>query len=78
MCKQMIKVITNRNPAFLKAAYANPEIDLQNHAGFIQPCERFIEWDGSWVIKEMTIERAPRFVSRCPTLEAAIYKMSQR
>ncbi len=77
LCKQMIKVITNRAPAFLKAAYANPEVDLQNHAGFIDPQEKFIEWDGSWVIREMTAERVPRFVSRCQTLEAAIYKMSQ-
>ncbi len=73
----MIKVITNRAPAFLKAAYANPEVDLQNHAGFIDPLEKFIEWDGSWVVREMTAERVPRFVARCRELETAIHKAKQ-
>jgi len=73
----MIKVITNRAPDFLKAAYANPEVDLQNHAGFIDPLEKFIEWDGSWVVREMTAERVPRFVARCRELETAIYKAKQ-
>jgi hypothetical protein len=73
----MIKVITNRHPQFLKAAYANPEVDLQNHAGFIDPLEKFIEWDGSWVVREMTAERVPRFVARCRELETAIYKAKQ-
>ena len=71
----MIKVITNRAPAFLKAAYANPEVDLQNHPGFIDPQEKYVEWDGSWVIREMTAERVPRFVSRWDTLERAIFKI---
>ena len=71
----MIKVITNRHPAFLKAAYACPEVDLQNHPGFIDPQERYIEWDGSWVIKEMTAERVPRFVGRHLDLRTAIFHM---
>lgn len=71
----MVKVITNRAPAFLKAAYACPEVDLQNHPGFIDPQERYIEWDGSWVIKEMTAERVPRFVGRHPDLRTAIFHM---
>lgn len=73
----MIKVITNRHPAFLKAAYACPEVDLQNHPGFIDPQERYIEWDGSWVIKEMTAERVPRFVGRHPDLRTAMFHMKQ-
>lgn len=73
----MIKVITNRHPTFLKAAYACPEVDLQNHPGFIDPQERYIEWDGSWVIKEMTAERVPRFVGRHPDLRTAMFHMKQ-
>ena len=73
----MIKVITNRAQAFLKAAYANPEVDLQNHPGFIDPQEQYIEWDGSWVIREMTAERVPRFVSRNHSLERAIFKIKK-
>lgn len=69
----MIKVITNRAPAFLKAAYSTPSIDLQNHTGFIDPQERYIEWDGSWVIREMTAERVPRFVGRHADLKSAIF-----
>lgn len=73
----MIKVITNRHPTFLKAAYACPDVDLQNHTGFIDPQERYIEWDGSWVIKEMTAERVPRFVGRHPNLRTAMFHMKQ-
>ena len=73
----MVKVITNRHPAFLKAAYACPDVDLQNHPGFIDPQERYIEWDGSWVIKEMTAERVPRFVGRHPDLRTAMFHMKQ-
>jgi hypothetical protein len=71
----MVKVITNRAPAFLKAAYSTPSIDLQNHTGFIDPQERYIEWDGSWVIREMTAERVPRFVGRHADLKSAIFHM---
>lgn len=69
----MIKVITNRHPTFLKAAYACPEVSLQNHAGFIQPEEKFIEWDGEWVVRVMTVERVPRFCSRHRELKSAIF-----
>ncbi len=71
----MVKVITNRAPAFLKAAYSTPSVDLQNHTGFIDPQERYIEWDGSWVIREMTAERVPRFVGRHADLKSAIFHM---
>ena len=69
----MIKVITNRAPAFLKAAYANPDVDLQNHHGFIQPGERYIEWDGgTWIVQVMLPERVPRFVGKYGELTRAM------
>jgi hypothetical protein len=71
----MVKVITNRHPTFLKAAYACPNVDLQNHTGFIDPLEKYIEWDGSWVIRQMTAERVPCFIGRYPTLRTAIFNM---
>ena len=69
----MVKVITNRAPAFLKAAYSTPSIALQDHHGFIDPLEKFIEWDGTWVIKQMTAERVPCFIGRHADLRSAIF-----
>lgn len=71
----MIKVITNRAPAFLKAAYACPDVDLQNHDWFVEPSERFITWDQAadeWIVHLMLPERVPRFIGRYPNIRAAI------
>lgn len=73
----MVKCITNRHPTFLKAAYACPEVDLQSHDWFIEPAEKFIQWDqitGDWIVNLMLPERVPRFIGRYPTIRAAIVK----
>lgn len=69
----MIKVITNRAPAFLKAAYSCPDVDLQNHTEFISPLEKYIEWDGTlWRVHQMTAERVPRFCGKYRDIRTAI------
>jgi hypothetical protein len=73
----MIKVITSRNPAFLKATYACPEVDLQNHDWFVEPMEKFITWDGEWVVKVMLPERVARFCGRYPELRTALFYAKQ-
>jgi hypothetical protein len=71
----MVKVITNRAPAFLKAAYACAEADLQNHVGFVESGEKYITWDqGLWTLHLMLPERVPRFIGQYPELELAIFK----
>lgn len=68
----MTKVITNRAPAFLKEAY-KLDADLVNHAGFIEPMQYFIEWDGDWMVYLMTVERVPRLCGRYRTLTQALF-----
>lgn len=73
----MVKVITNRHPSFLKAAYACPSVDLQNHDWFVDPMEKYITWDQAadeWILNLMLPERVPRFIGRYPSIRAAIAK----
>lgn len=69
----MIKVIHSPDPKFLPA-YACPEVEIQSHPWTIAPEEKFIEFDGEWVVKQMTMSRAPRFCSKHRELRTAIFK----
>ena len=56
---RQVKVITSRDPAFLKAAYAIPNVTLIDHQGFVDKGERFVvkSQDG-WQVLLMTESRA--------------------
>lgn len=68
-----VKVVTSRDPAFLKEAYAVPDVDLISHAGYVDEGERFIEKGKFWEVVEMTPSRAHRWVASCPTIRSAIF-----
>lgn len=68
----MIKVIRSSHPQFIKAL-ACPEVEVQSYTWAVAPDEKFIEWDGEWVVRVMTMERVPRFCSRHRELRSAIY-----
>ena len=58
MMFRKIKVVTNRAPAFLKAAYPHQRVELIDHDGFVKAWERFITWDaGTWRVWRMKIDR---------------------
>jgi len=70
-----IKTITNRNPAFLKVAYAADDlIDLQNDERFIAPGERYIVWNaGLWRVMRMQPCRVGTHVGSAQTIYRAVY-----
>lgn len=56
---RQVKVVTSRDPAFLKATYPIPIIKLIDHAGFVDKGERFvIKQDAGWTVLVMTESRA--------------------
>jgi len=68
------KVLTSRDPAFLKEAYAVPDVELISHTGYVEAGERFVEKAGKyWEVAEMTPSRAHRWVASCPTIRSAIF-----
>lgn len=68
-----VKVVTSRDPAFLKEAYAVPDVDLISHAGYVETGERFIEKGKLWEVVEMTESRAHRWVGSYPTIRSAMF-----
>ena len=56
---RQVKVITSRDPQFLKTAYSIPNLTLIDHQGFVDKGERFVERckDG-WQVLLMTESRA--------------------
>lgn len=54
-----VKVVTSRDPAFLKAAYAIPIVSLIDHQGFVDKGERFVvKCKDGWQVLLMTESRA--------------------
>lgn len=72
-----VKTITNRNPVFLKAAYACPSVDLVNHEGEIETDEKFIQWNKDWMVYRMNRNRVPIPCGRFQNLHAAINRAMQ-
>ena len=70
----MTKVITNRNPHFLKATYARPDVEHVDHVGFVFPDEKFIQWNKVWMVYRMTLDRVPICCGRFDNLPAALNK----
>lgn len=68
----MIKILQSQHPKFFPA-YACPEVEIQVQPWTIAPEEKFIEFNGEWVVKQMTLDRAPRFCSRHRELRTAIF-----
>lgn len=74
MFKQ-VKCITNRNPTFLKEAYKYSNlVDLQNDERFIEPNEKFIQYDGVWQVWRMPKDKRPKLVGRFDNLMSAVYR----
>jgi hypothetical protein len=68
------KIVTSRDPAFLKSAYAVPDVELISHTGYVEAGERFIEKDGKhWDVAVMTPSRAHRWIGSYPTIRSAIF-----
>ena len=68
------KVITNRAPEFLKAAYKSPMVKLVDHVGQIPPGESFIQWaPGCWTVYTMRGDIPCRVISFA-SLNSAIYR----
>lgn len=69
-----MKVLTSRDPAFLKTAYAVPDIRLIDHTGYVETGEKFIERtrDG-WEVLVMTPSRAHRWVGSYATIRSAMF-----
>jgi hypothetical protein len=56
---RQVKVITSRDPAFLKAAYSIPNVALIDHQGFVDNGERFVvKSPDGWQVLLMTESRA--------------------
>lgn len=73
-----MKVLTSRDPAFLKAAYAVPDIRLIDHDGFVNLGERFIAKTGdTWTVYLMTASRAHYKVGSFKTIRAAIFAVNR-
>jgi hypothetical protein len=68
------KIVTSREPEFLKAAYATPYVALIDHAGFVVTGERFIvKTDKAWEVFLMTESRAHYRVGSFNNIRAAIF-----
>ena len=67
-----IKVVTHRDPKFLKATYPHPQVELVNHEGFVG-VEHFITFDGHYRLWKMTPERVPIPKGRFEYLNDAIF-----
>lgn len=66
-------MVTSRDPAFLKAAYAIPIVALIDHQGFVDKGERFvIRSDASWTVLVMTESRATIKVRSFKDIHAAL------
>ena len=54
-----VKVLTSRDPAFLKTTYPIPLIKLIDHEGYVDKGERFVtKQDAGWTVLVMTESRA--------------------
>jgi len=70
-----IKTITNRDPVFLKTAYKYDNlVNLQNDERFIGVGEKYISYDGSWIVYKMTKGRIPRLCGRFDSLHRAVFR----
>jgi hypothetical protein len=68
------KIITSRDPMFLKAAYAVPSAVLIDHDGYVEAGERFvIKSPKTWDVFTMTPSRAHRKVGSYNTIHAALH-----
>lgn len=68
-----MKVITSREPRFLKEAYQASGAQLIDHEGFVDDGEPFTRWDGKhWIVYRMTPSRLPRFAGRFAYLMLAM------
>lgn len=54
-----VKVVTSRDPQFLKTAYSIPNLTLIDHQGFVDKGERFVvKSPDGWQVLLMTESRA--------------------
>lgn len=68
-----VKVVTSRDPAFLKAAYAIPIASLIDHQGFVDKGERFIvKSPDGWQVLLMTESRATVKVVTTQNIHSAL------
>ena len=72
---QSVKVVTDRDPNFLKTAYRYGHlVDLQNDERFIDANERFIRYNGGiWELYRMGKDRKRRIVGRYHKLTRAYF-----
>jgi hypothetical protein len=71
----MIRIITNRSPQFLKAAYRR-ETTLVDHERHIPTRSKYITWeDGTWFVWRMNTDRVPIFIGRFYDLESAMFRV---
>jgi hypothetical protein len=68
-----VKVVTSRDPQFLKTTYPIPNLTLIDHHGFVDKGERFVvkSKDG-WQVLLMTESRATVHVYTTQNIHAAM------